>query len=86
MEAKNLIGGLLAGATIGVAVGILLAPRSGVQTRKKLMRESKHLLGGLKHSVEDSVGDLKVKYNQGIDELAKRSKGAIAHASDRVKI
>jgi hypothetical protein len=45
MEAKNLIGGLLAGAAIGVAVGILLAPRSGEQTRKKLMRESKTFNG-----------------------------------------
>ena len=40
METKNLIGGLLAGAAIGVAVGILLAPRSGQQTRKKISKES----------------------------------------------
>ncbi|MBL7875617.1 MAG: YtxH domain-containing protein [Cyclobacteriaceae bacterium] len=86
MEAKNLIGGLLAGAAVGVAVGILLAPRSGEQTRKKLMRESKRIMGGLKHSVEDSVDTLKEKYNHSIDELAKRGKGAIANASDRVKI
>ncbi|MBK7652391.1 MAG: YtxH domain-containing protein [Flammeovirgaceae bacterium] len=38
MEAKNLVGGLLAGAAIGVAVGVLLAPRSGEQTRKNHAR------------------------------------------------
>jgi gas vesicle protein len=86
MEAKNLVGGLLAGAAIGVAVGVLLAPRSGEQTRKKIMRESKKLMGGLKHSMEDSVDTLKGRYNHGVDELAKRSKGAIANASERVKI
>ncbi len=86
METRNLIGGLLAGAAIGVAVGILLAPRSGEQTRKKIRRESKHLIGDLKHSVEGSMDTLKEQYNHGIDELAKRSKGVIANASDRVKI
>ena len=86
MEAKNLIGGLLAGAAIGVAVGILLAPRSGQQTRKKISKESKHLMGDLKHTLGDSVDSLKSQYNHGIDELVKRSKGAIANASDHVKI
>jgi gas vesicle protein len=86
MESRNLIGGLLAGAAIGVAVGILLAPRSGDQTRKKIKRDSKHLMGGLKHSVEDSIDTLRDQYNHGIDELAKRSKGTIANVSDRVKI
>ena len=86
METKNLIGGLLAGAAIGVAVGILLAPRSGQQTRKKISKESKHLMGDLKHTLGDSVDSLKSQYNRGIDELVKRSKGAIANASDHVKI
>jgi gas vesicle protein len=40
MNAKNLIGGLLAGAAVGVAIGILLAPGSGKETKAKLTKGS----------------------------------------------
>jgi gas vesicle protein len=85
METKKLIGGLLAGAAIGVAVGLLLAPRSGEQTQKKLMRGSKRFANDLKNSVGDSMETLRGKYNGVIDDTAKRGKEVLATVSDRLK-
>lgn len=86
MEAKNLIGGLLAGAAIGVAVGILLAPESGEQTRKKIIKRSKSAANDFKATLGESVESLKSQYNRGIDELAKRGKDLISQTNDRVKV
>jgi gas vesicle protein len=78
MDAKNLIGGLLAGAAIGVAIGMLLAPSSGEETRNKIAKGSKKLTDGLKGSIEDSIDSVKNKFNYGLDELARRGKEAVA--------
>ncbi len=86
MEAKNLIGGLLAGAAIGVAVGILLAPESGEQTRKKIIKGSRRTANDIKATFEESVDSLKNQYNSGVDELAKRGKELISQTNDRVKV
>jgi gas vesicle protein len=34
-DPKNLIGGFIAGAALGIAVGMLLAPNDGKKTRQK---------------------------------------------------
>lgn len=85
METKKLIGGLLAGAALGVAIGILLAPRSGKETIGNIAKGSKRLAADLKGTVDDSIESLKVKYNNGVDETARRGKDLIGNASDRVK-
>lgn len=86
METKKLIGGLLAGAAIGVAVGILLAPRSGKETIDRVAKGSKRLASDLKNSVDSSIGSLKSQYNNGVDEAARRGKDALTNASERVKV
>lgn len=86
MNAKSLIGGLLAGAALGVAAGILLAPASGVQTRKKLVKGSAKLKDELLSSVEESLDALREQFNSKIDRLAKQGKEAINHTSERVKV
>jgi gas vesicle protein len=86
MNVKSLIGGLLAGAALGVAAGILLAPSSGVQTRKKLMKGSSKLKDELLSSVEDSLDSLRSQFNSKIDKLAKQGKETINHTSERVKV
>jgi gas vesicle protein len=82
---KNMIGGLLAVA-IGVAVGVMLAPRSGEQTRKKMTRKSKRFALDIKDAIEDGIGSLKDQFNSAVEETAKRGKSAISNASERVKI
>lgn len=85
MNAKSLIGGLLAGAALGVAAGILLAPASGAQTRKSLVKGSAKLKDELLSSVEESLDALREQFNSKIDRLAKQGKETINHTSERVK-
>lgn len=90
MEIKNLFGGLLAGAAIGLAVGILVAPGSGLQTRKKITKKSKRFAAEIKNTVasaiEESIESLKEKFNMAVDDTAKRGRNAITNASERVKV
>lgn len=86
MNVKSLIGGLLAGAAIGVAAGVLLAPASGVQTRKRIMKGSTKLKNDLMSSVEDSLDALRAQFNSKIDKVAGKSKEAVNHAAERVKV
>ena len=86
MEAKNLIGGLLAGVAIGVALGMLLAPSSGEKTRGKLLRGSRRLVDGVKGSVGESIDSLKNRFNSSIDELARKGKDVLNISSDGTKV
>lgn len=86
MEAKNLIGGLLVGAAVGITAGLLLAPRSGEKTKKKLMRGSMKLRKDVVSYVDGSLEELRSQFNDRIDQLAKRGKETINHVSDRVKV
>jgi gas vesicle protein len=83
---KKLIGGLIAGAAIGVAIGVLLAPTSGAKTRKKLIGGSLRMKDDAMGSIEDSLASLRKQFNHKIDQLARGSKEAINHATDKVKI
>lgn len=85
-DTKKLIGGLIAGAAIGIAVGLLLAPRSGEKTRKKLINDSLRFKDDVMSSVDDSLNSLRKQFNHKIDQLAKGGKEIINHASERVKV
>ncbi len=65
MSAKTkLILGLVGAAAVGVAVGILLAPETGADTRKKIANTAGGLgssLGDLFTSAKESVGGLRRK-------------------------
>lgn len=85
MEAKNIIGGFIAGAAIGVAAGLLLAPASGVKTRRKLMKNSMKVKDNVVDYVESSLDAIRAQFNDKIDAIARRGKETINHASDKVK-
>jgi gas vesicle protein len=85
MDAKNLIGGLLAGAAIGVAIGILLAPKSGADTREDISKGSRKFSDNLKGTIDDSIDMLKEKFNAGVDEATRRTKEVVNGASEKLK-
>ena len=85
MDSKRMIGGLLAAAAIGAAIGILLAPASGERTRVKLARGSRKMVDSLEDTVEDSIELLKDRFNSGVDEVFKKGKELINHANDKIK-
>lgn len=85
MNAKDLIGGLLAGAAIGVAIGLLLAPKSGKQTRQDLVSGSRKLSDSLMGTVDESLETFKNKFNSGVDDVVKRGKDAVTSVGEKVR-
>lgn len=86
MDAKNLIGGLLAGAAVGVAIGMLLAPDSGSNTRKKISDGSRKLTDSIKDSVDGSIDSLKEKFNSGMDEVVRKGKDTLYNTNEKIKV
>ena len=86
MKESKLIGGLIAATAIGVAIGLLLAPSSGQQTRKKIIDGSLKLKDDFKSSVDASIDALRKQINSRIDQLAKGGKEVVNSASEKVKV
>lgn len=74
--------GVLAGATVGLLTGILIAPDSGKKTREKLMGKSKDL----KNKVTDSIDEVKRAYNKKVEAFAGEGKSSIDYLKDTLKV
>ncbi|MCB0492041.1 MAG: YtxH domain-containing protein [Cyclobacteriaceae bacterium] len=82
----KVIGGVILGAAIGAATGLMLAPRSGRKTRKKLKAESKRLANELIEKANESLDSAKKAYNQKVDEYTKNGKSSIDHLTESIKV
>jgi gas vesicle protein len=71
MDNSKLIWGFLAGAAIGGALGILLAPDKGTETRKRIMEKGSDLSGSLKDTFNDVVDGVKDNFNKVRGEAKK---------------
>lgn len=85
MNAKNLIGGFIAGAALGVAAGLLLAPASGEKTRRKLVKDSQKVKNNVVNYVESSIDALRSQINKRIDQVTGRAKETVNHAAERAE-
>lgn len=54
-NASKIVGFLVAGAAVGLAAGILLAPDKGKNTRAKLMKDAEDLTDKLKDKASDGM-------------------------------
>jgi gas vesicle protein len=86
INSKSLIGGILAGAAVGIAIGILLAPASGEETRNNLVKGSKKLADDLKNKFDDSIESIKNQFNYRVEEVASAGKEGINHVKERAKV
>ena len=64
---KTLLG-FVAGAAVGALAGILLAPDSGSNTRKKISNKADDITGSLKTSYDDFISKLKSAYANGKED------------------
>jgi gas vesicle protein len=85
-DAQKVIGGLIAATAIGVAIGLLLAPQSGKNTRRKIIDGSLKVKDDFMSSVDASIDALRKQLNAKIDQLAKGGKEVVNHASEKVKV
>lgn len=75
-KTTDILLGFVAGAAVGAAVGILIAPESGEETRKKLNEDFLDIKKDLeKHAEEvmDKVKDLKNSAGDIMDEVSKKA-------------
>jgi len=75
------IAGLAVGAIVGGMAGLLFAPETGVEARKKLQDKSKELTDDLhdkfdefKDTVTDALENVKTKVEDVKEEVAKKTK------------
>lgn len=80
----KVIGGFILGAALGTATGLLIAPRSGKKTRRKLKAKSQQAASQLIGKAKDTLEHAKETYNQKVDTYAKNGKSSIDHLSDAI--
>jgi|SRR5690606_15009896 gas vesicle protein len=77
MSNGKVLMGALAGVAIGAALGVLLAPDKGAETRKKIAKKGGEYKDGLKKTYENLRG----KYNDTIDQVASKIETAAANGN-----
>jgi gas vesicle protein len=70
--------GFIFGAAVGMAAGLLFAPRSGAETRKNLEKKAREYSDDVVHKVGRKIDDLKGQ----MDEFANETKAKIKKAAD----
>ncbi len=74
---QKVVLGFLCGLAAGAVAGILLAPESGVETRKKLAEKAKDLSGDLGEQLSSTFGRLSEQVNSSLG-WKKESAGDLA--------
>jgi gas vesicle protein len=82
----KILGGILLGAALGTAAGLLIAPTSGKKTLKTLGKKSKGYKKQIGAAVASYLDDAKNAYNRKVDAYAKNGKTSIDTVKDSVKI
>jgi len=74
MNAGKFLTGLLSGAAVGAAIGLLFAPKKGADTRKKLTETSDNYIKGAKNKFNDFSDNL----NDKVEALKSKTKAGLS--------
>jgi gas vesicle protein len=76
----NLVLGLLAGAAIGAAVGMLYSPHKGTVARRIIRRKGEDIAEGVTENIEDRIGQLSDMFTEKLEMLKHEIKSRISSA------
>jgi gas vesicle protein len=79
---ENLLLGLLAGAAIGIAVGMLYSPRKGTALRKAIRRKGEGMVDDVAETIEERIAQLSDAFTEKIEMLKGELKSRINSATD----
>ena len=82
----KIVTGVLAGAAAGALTGILLAPDSGKNTRKKIVEGTNDLVDNLKDEVETKSEVAKETYNHSLEKAANSTKNGVDKAKEKLTL
>ena len=80
----KIIIGVLAGAAAGAITGILLAPDSGKNTRKKIIDGTNDMVDNLKDEMRTKAVEAKGSYNESVERVAKSTKNGVDLAKEKL--
>ena len=81
---SNLLKGLFIGGLIGIALGILFAPKSGKETREDIAGKADELLSKAKEEYEKAVEKNKTVYEESINDFKEQATDAENKVSEFV--
>ena len=74
MSAGKFLAGFIVGGAVGALAGLLLAPKSGEETREMIAQKSSEIYG----KTEDSINEIKEKAEDVVEDLQKKGDEIIA--------
>jgi gas vesicle protein len=81
----NVACGLLTGVAIGATLGILLAPASGRETRRRIVDGSLKMREDLRSQLNESLETTRQNINERIDLVAGGGKKVVNETTDKLK-
>jgi gas vesicle protein len=88
MRTSRVILGVLAGVAAGAIIGVLMAPDSGENTRKKISSKSQDVMDDLKsrfNTLVDSFASLKEEVRDNIAMAKNKAADTVNKATDTVR-
>lgn len=80
MSNSKILVGFMAGAAVGALAGILFAPDSGSNTRKKISNKTSDLTDSVKNSFGDFIDSVKQTYSgakEEVEEFSNKSRAKL---------
>ena len=81
MSAGKFLAGFIVGGAVGAIAGLLLAPKSGEETREMLAKTSSEIYD----KTEDSLKEIKEKAEDVVEDLQKKGDELIAKVQSMLK-